>query len=101
MFTELFLVVIKSNSIDWKGSLCLYSHWVGNVVRLDMWPDLVRSTVKRYLLAKLKIRKVTIKVSLDISFIVIFMNSFAYSIGGLATRIVDVELIVLVDFPVK
>jgi hypothetical protein len=66
-----------------------------------MRPDLVRSTVKRYLSAKLGIRKVTVKVSLDRSFIVMLMNSFAYSIGGLVTGSVGVELLELVDFPVK
>ena len=66
-----------------------------------MRPDLVRSTVKRYLSAKLEIRKVTVKISLDGSFIVMLINSFAYSVEGLVVKVVGTELLELVVLPVK
>src|ERR1043165_2499327 len=88
MFTVLFLVDVKSKSIDWEASLCLYNHCVGKVIRLETRPDLVRSTVKRYLSVKSETRKVTVKVSLTGSFMLILINSFAYSVGGLVVEVV-------------
>ena len=79
----------------------MYSYWVANVVRLEMRPDLVRSTVKRYLSAKLGTRKVTVKVSLDESFILMLIKSFAYSVEGVMVEVVDEEFFGLVVLLVK
>ena len=99
MFTELFLVVVKSNRIDWKGSSCLYNHCVGNKVRLSMRPDLARSTVKRYLSAKSGTMKVTVKVSLDGSFTLMLIKFFAYSVAELLLEVLAVWFFALVVLP--
>ena len=100
MFTELFLVVVKSNRIDWEGFSCLYNHCVGNKVRLGMRPDLARSTVKRYLSAKSGTMKVTVKVSLDGSFTLMLINFFAYSVAGLLLEVLAGLFFALVVLPV-